>query len=186
MLAVLLACVALAAVLIGYTAEKVTHPQSSGASTPTATAPVSRLTGLTASQVAVKLAAAGLPLRTMQDYTASTDPNQLLGTPDGYTSKTSFLDGRTGVNPATALTGSKDPIDQGGGIEVFADPAAASSRLEQLRTLSTSAGQLLEEYDSRQGDVVLRISRFLTQQDIAAYQNAFAALGAPTSPTATG
>jgi hypothetical protein len=190
-IAAFLAGVAVVGALLGYAAEKMTHRAGSGgspaaASTSRATAPVSQLTGLTADQVAAKLAAAGLPLRTMQSYTAVNDPNQLLGTPGGYTSKMSFIDNRAGISPATALTTSRDPVDQGGSIEVFTDPTAAGARLAQLRQHGAPAGQLGAEYDYQQGDVLLRVSEYLTQANLTAYQNVFAALGAPASPTAGG
>jgi hypothetical protein len=186
-IAVFLAGVAVVAALLGYAAEKLTHRTRSGGSpAASSTAPASQLTGLTADQVAAKLAAAGLPLRTMQSYTAANDPNQLFGTPGGYTSKMSFVDSRAGISPATALTTSRDPVDQGGSIEVFADPTAAGARLAQLRQHGAPAGQLGAEYDYQQGDVLLRVSEFLTQANLTAYQNALAALGAPVSPATGG
>ncbi|OHV37934.1 hypothetical protein BCD49_15585 [Pseudofrankia sp. EUN1h] len=179
--------VAVIAGLIGFTLNRVTTGKDGtpGTATPTASASAAadRLTGLTAEQVAIRLLGAGIPLHTTIVYDASSDPNQLLGKPGGYSSKIAFLDTRTGVNPAGVT--SKDPVDQGGSIEVFADQAAASSRVQRLRTASASS-QLLQESDFQQGGVVLRVSRYLAETDANGYRDALAALAAPAGAAPVG
>ncbi|ONH33690.1 hypothetical protein BL253_00650 [Pseudofrankia asymbiotica] len=180
--------VAVVAGLIGFTLNRVTTG-SDGTPTPAVTptadaAAVGPLAGLTAEQVAIRLLDAGVPLHTTVVYDASSDPNQLLGKPDGYTSKIAFLDARTQINPAGVT--SKDPVEQGGSIEVFADSAAASSRVQQLRTVSSSS-QLLQEADYQQGGVVLRVSRYLSKEQADGYGAALTALvtAATVAPSAT-
>ncbi|OHV48255.1 hypothetical protein BCD48_15990 [Pseudofrankia sp. BMG5.36] len=181
--------VAVVAGLIGFTLNRMTTGSDgtpTPAVTPTADAATAAdpLAGLTAEQVAIRLLGAGVPLRTSIVYDASSDPNQLLGKPGGYTSKIAFLDARTGISPAGVT--SKDPVEQGGSIEVFADPAAASSRVQQLRTISSSS-QLVQEADYQHGGVVLRVSRYLKKADADGYGDALAALAtsAAVAPDAT-
>ncbi|WP_238429271.1 PGRS family protein [Frankia nepalensis] len=191
-MAAFLVGVAIIAGLIGYALQKITADDSgtpgavaTNSAPPPGAATPSQLTGLSAEDVAIRLAGAGMPLRTRVVYTATDDPNQLLGKPGGYTSKIAFSDERTGVNVATVT--SRDPIEQGGSIEVFPDEAAASSRVEELSAVSSSS-QLLQEFDYRQGTVVLRVSKYLTKEDAKAYGDALATLAtsAPsdTAPTA--
>ncbi|WP_238435644.1 MULTISPECIES: PGRS family protein [unclassified Frankia] len=185
-MAVFLVAVAVVACLAGYGVRKVTlSNDDSGTSTPTAastatpttpTAP-SALTGLNAEVVAIKLAATGLPLRTVRVYTADSDPNQLFGKPGGYTSKIEFADARTGVN-LNGVT-NQDPVEIGGSIEVFANAANADARLQQLRQISAAGGQLTQEVDFRQDGVVLRLSRYLAQTQTQAYGTALTALAKP-------
>ncbi|WP_045876331.1 hypothetical protein [Pseudofrankia sp. DC12] len=185
-MAAFLVAVAVIACLAGYAVRKATlHNGGSGTPAPTAaatatppaaTAP-SALTGLTAEAVAIKLAGAGLPLRTVAVYTADSDPNQLLGKPGGYTSKIEFTDARTGVNPAGVT--SQDPVEIGGSIEVFATAAGAGGRLQQLRQITAAGGQLTQEFDFQRDAVVLRISRYLAQAQAQAYSTALTALATP-------
>jgi len=179
--------VAVIAGLIGFTLNRMTTGDDGprGGAAPSASAPAAAgpLAGLTAEQVAIRLLGAGVPLRTAVVYNASTDPNQLLGKPGGYTSKIAFTDGRTGVSP-TSVT-AEDPVEQGGSIEVFADQSSANSRVQHLRTVSASS-QLLQESDFQQGGVVLRVSRFLSEADADGYRDALAALaGAAGGATPT-
>lgn len=175
-LAVFLVAVAVVAGLAGYGLRKVTHRHDgAGTSVPTATAPsADPLTGLTADAVAAKLAAAGLPLRTATVYTAENDPNQLFGKPGGYTSKVEFVDARTGIT-LSAVT-SPDPVEIGGSVEVFADAASATARVQALHQLSAAGGQLAQEFDYQQSGVLLRISNYLTQDQAQAYNTALTAL----------
>jgi hypothetical protein len=189
-LAAFLIGVAVIAGLIGFTLNRVTagDDQPAAAAKPTADAAAAgALTGLTAEQVAIRLRDVGVPLHTAVVYDASSDPNQLLGKPGGYASKIAFTDARTGVSPARVTT--KDPVEQGGSIEVFADQATASSRMQQLRTV-TASSQLLQESDFQQGGVVLRVSRYFSATDANGYRDALAALAAgsgraPAAVTAT-
>lgn len=134
----------------------------------------SRLTGLTAEQVAIQLSGAGVPLHTTVVFNAANDPNKLLGTPNGYTSKIAFADARTGVSALGAAGG--DPVDAGGSIEVFADQSIATARSADLRQTSAQS-QLLREFTYQQSTVVLRVSRYLSDQQAQTYQSALARLG---------
>jgi len=182
-LAAFLLGVAVVAGLIGFTLNRMTTgndeaPVASATPSVSHSATADPLAGLTAEQVAIRLLDAKVPLRTTVVYDASNDPNQLLGKPGGYTSKIAFVDTRTHVSPASVTT--KDPVAQGGSIEVFADPAAASSRVQQLRAVSSSS-QLLQEFDYQQGGVVVRVSKYLSEAQAKGYQDALAALAAPAA-----
>jgi hypothetical protein len=155
----------------------VTGPASASPSaTPNAGATASTgVTGLTAEQVAIRLAGAGLPLRTTVVYTAANDPDNLLGRPGGYTSKIAFADPRIGRDRVAGTD--TDAIERGGSIEVYPDVAAASARVDYLRTVS-SASPRLAEYTYLQAGVVLRLSRHLTQDAAAGYEGTLKRLSA--------
>ncbi|MBX6390187.1 MAG: PGRS family protein [Frankia sp.] len=186
--------IAIVSALIGYTLNKmVTDSDNTAAPAPapsaSAGAPNSaEPLGLTAEQVAIQLASLGLPLQTTIVFDAATDPNHLLGQPNGYSSKIAFVDARTGINPATVTA--PDPVEQGGSIEVFQDPAGASRRAQELRATSGQS-QLLQEFTFQRADVVLRLSRYFTEADARAYEQALNALApgggvAPGAGTAAG
>src|SRR5262245_44473192 len=164
-LAVFLLGVAVVAGLIGFTLNRMTTgddqaPAAGATPSASSSAAPNPLAGLTAEQVAIRLLDAKVPLRTTLVYDASNDPNQLLGKPGGYTSKIAFVGDRTHASAASVTA--RDPVAQGGSIEVFADAAAASSRVEQLRAVSSSS-QLLQEFDYQQGGVVVRVSKYLSE-----------------------
>ena len=84
-------------------------------------------------------------------YTASTDPNNLLGRQDGYTSKVSW--------GGFALT--DGDRQNGGSIEVFATPAEALAR----KTYVSSFGAMLSDgYDYVIGTALLRLKPYLPAQ----------------------
>lgn len=75
---------------------------------------------MTAEQVSNQLVAQIPSAKVVTVFNAETDPNKLLGRPDGYLSKTLFGDRRV-------LNGGHD-MDQGGSVEVFADDEGAGKR----------------------------------------------------------
>ncbi|MCM3925847.1 hypothetical protein ND748_29765, partial [Frankia sp. AiPs1] len=127
------------------------------------------LTNITAEQVAIRLAAAGLPLHTTVVYTAATDPDRLLGTTGGYASRIAFRDSRVGSNEvAGAPVGA---IERGGAVEAFHDAAAAQRRAALLLTV-TRDNPLVTEYVYVRGGVVLRVSLVLTDGQAKGYETA--------------
>lgn len=116
--------------------------------------------------IIASLKTAGLPIGEVATYTAETDPNELLGRPNGYTHKSNWLDTR--IERET-----KDEIDvfDGGGIEIFPDNAGAQRRMDKLQGLGASMSQLIE-YNYVHGTVLLRVAKRLTPDQAAEYDKA--------------
>jgi hypothetical protein len=124
-----------------------------------------------AAELARQLKAAGLPVRHLIVYTATTDPNHQLGRQGGYTSKVAWVDPRAikagAGNPASDRGG----IEFGGGIEAFPTTTSARARYELLRGFQPPFG---DGYDYLSGTVVLRLSQYLTPAQARAYRAALA------------
>lgn len=105
--------------------------------------------------------------------TSENDPNHLLGRPGEYTSKVTFSDSWV---QASQVTGA-DPgaVERGGAIEAFANPSDAKARADYIRTI-TKSSPALAEYDYVHGSVLVRVSRYLTPKQAAAYETAAAEL----------
>lgn len=123
-----------------------------------------------AAVLTARMKAAGLPIKDLIVYNATTDPNHLLGRQNGYTSKDAWVD------PATVAAGagspSNDPggIEFGGGIEVFPSVAGAQARLTYLKALQPPIG---DGYDYLAGPAILRLSTYLTPAQAAHFRVAF-------------
>jgi hypothetical protein len=143
-----------------------TAGQSSTAGSAASPPPVA----LDASGVVARLKAAKLPIGAVTVYTAATDPNHLLGRPNGYVSKSAFTDTR--VSPADARDTSAGSVDLGGSVEVFASSADARARKAYIAAVDKSAPIVGTEYDYVSGEVLLRVSQVLTPTQAAAYQKA--------------
>ncbi|TFE25722.1 hypothetical protein E0F15_19335 [Frankia sp. B2] len=181
--------VAVLAGIAGYTLNRLVgpahgarsaHPSAPGATpsptaVPTPSAVGGGLAGLTAEQVAIRLAGAGLPLHTTVVYSAATDPDRLLGRTNGYTSRIAFSDPRVGVNEVSGSPAGA--IERGGAIEVFADAASAQQRATKLLTV-TADNPLVTEYVFVQRTVVLRVSLVLTADIAREYEAALLRLAA--------
>jgi hypothetical protein len=142
----------------------------------------------TASTVVNDLAAAGLPVRLTITYTASNDPNELLGRPNEYTSKASFADKRVPpsypakdgdcMSPPSAIC--FNGVAYGGEVEVFPTADLALARYQYLRSFHP----FLDEYEFVFGDAVLRLSGGLTRSQANSYKGLFdaieAGVGSPT------
>lgn len=125
---------------------------------------------LTALDVVKRLRDQGVPITEALEFTAETDPNHLLGRPGGYTSKTTFRDGRL----KTWIEG-KYSIEDGGSVEVYPTASAAKGRRDLLAGISEKA-PIIGEYTYLRGTVVLRVSRILTPAQAAEYEAALAAM----------
>lgn len=113
-------------------------------------------------------------VRTFHVFTAASDPNKLLGRPGGYIGKATFTDTRV---PKTDRTGENDSIDDGGGIEVFADTAGANARKKTIDAALQGAGGVLGvEYSYVSGRALLRISGKLTPDVAKEYEAAWPAV----------
>lgn len=123
-----------------------------------------------AAVLTTRMKAAGLPIKNLIVYNATTDPNHLLGRQNGYTSKDAWVD------PAAVAAGagspSNDPggIEFGGGIEVFPSVAGAQVRLAYLKVLQPPIG---DGYDYLAGPAILRLSNYLTPAQATQFRTAF-------------
>ena len=104
-------------------------------------------------------------------YTAETDPNHLLGEPNGYTSEATFTDNR--ISPADTAGVRPGSIQKGGSVEVFADASSATIRRQRLGQLERNAPLPAGEYTFTNGPALLRVSGRLTPAQAAEYAAAF-------------
>ncbi len=133
---------------------------------------------LDAAGVIGELKSAGLPITLTVTYTAASDPNHLLGRPNGYQSKASFTDGR--VNTSDAIDSSLGSVDLGGSIEVYPSSAGAIGRAQYIQQSLKGFPMLGTEYDYVAGSVLVRVSGLLIPDQAASYQTALATiLGMP-------
>lgn len=119
-----------------------------------------------AAAVVERLQAAGLPIGEVIVYTAETDPNDLLGRPNGYLSKAAFTDTRITDTAGVA----EGDVALGGGVEVFADEADAQQRMDYIQSVLDEMGMLGTEYDFVAGPVLLRLSQELTPEQAEEYE----------------
>lgn len=148
------------------------EPMIAPSPTTTAKTPTATPAAITdAAAVVGKLKAAGLPIGKVFAYTAATDPNHLLGRPNGYTSKVNFQDSRINT------TDTSDPTDSsnGGSVEVYPTPAGAKARADYIQSLGQSLPMLVE-YDYLHGGILLRLSQNLTPDQAKQYKVALAKL----------
>lgn len=154
---------------------------SLAASTPAApasTAPEDALAGKDAEAVVLWLASQGLPVEVTKVYDETTDPNERLGRPGGYTSKAAFGDSRI---PKSKYVGADaDSSDRGGSVEVFTDEAGAVARAAEVQKKLKDFG-LGTEWDYVVGGVLVRVSGNVTPSQAKAYQDA---LGVEPQPAA--
>jgi hypothetical protein len=108
-----------------------------------------------------------LPVGESVAYTAKTDPNDLLGRPNQYTSKVNFKDTR--LKP-DSLADNLD-VQEGGSIEVFENESDAIRRKEYLESIGKGFSPF-SEYTYREGTVLLRLSHRLLPKQAAEYENA--------------
>ena len=120
--------------------------------------------GLTAKGLVEALRCKGIPVGQMETYNERTDENHLLGRPNGYTSKTNWVDTRI-----PNQMGGFD-VDGGGSAEVFSNAADAKDRFDYLAGWTKSDPALAAEYDYLLGKVVLRVSTTLIPSQAADYK----------------
>jgi hypothetical protein len=127
-----------------------------------------------AKQVIQELAAHGLPVHLTVVYTAATDPNHLLGRPNGYLSKASFSDRRVSSSDTEGDT--KGDVNFGGSVEVFSSASGAKRRAAYIESMEKALPILGTEYDYLNGPVLVRVSQYLTPTQAKGYQRALAKL----------
>lgn len=111
---------------------------------------------------------AGLPVSGLIVYTATTDPNHLLGRPTGYKSKCAWVDSRVPGSDAQGL--SAGDVGLGGSVEVFRTAKAAKARAKYIFTVESAAAILGAEYDYLKGPILVRVSQYLTPAQAATYR----------------
>jgi hypothetical protein len=171
------AALALAAVLVlaGCSRSNSSGSASPGSVAPSASAstPAAAHNPASAAALARQLKDAGLPVRHLIVYMATTDPNHELGRQGGYTSKVAWQDRRAVAGGMVSGVQTGTGIDLGGGIEVFPTVAAAQKRMLLLSSVAGTA--FGDGYDYLAGKAVLRLSRYLTPTQARAYRVAFTA-----------
>ena len=123
-----------------------------------------------AAGIVAKLKAAGLPIGNVIVYTAATDPNHLLGRPNGCLSKASFTDTR--VDASQALDSSSGSVDLGGSVEVFDNAADVQARETYIQAMYKADPMLGTEYGYIVGSALIRLSGLLTPDQAATYGTA--------------
>lgn len=102
-------------------------------------------------------------------YTEDNDPNDLLGRPNGYTSKIAFSDSRVDRDDVTGTA--KDAVERGGSIEVFSTADLAKGRADYIQRVLTNSG-LGSEYDYLRGPVLVRVTGNLSPTKAKVYEKA--------------
>jgi hypothetical protein len=123
----------------------------------------------TAEESVAALKERGLPVSNVKVYDSSTDPNDLLGRPNGYKSKVNFQDARLGGDPDDFDT------ENGGSVEFFGSESSATARRKYIEEIGKSL-PVLTEYDYQNGPVLLRLSKKLTPEQAKEYEKAFGEL----------
>lgn len=103
-------------------------------------------------------------------FTASSDPNHLLGRPNGYKSKAAWVDGR--VNRDDATRSDPGSVDLGGSVEVFSSGGDAKDRRGYIQSLQKGSALFGSEYDYIRGGALVRVSGLLTPDQAKEYQAA--------------
>lgn len=142
---------------------------ASGAGPVASAAPAAKDAG----QIVATLAAKDSHLKATITYTAATDPNHLLGRPNGYASKASFSDDQLSAGD---LAGTQvGDVNQGGSIEMYATNSGASKRAAYIQSIVGSV-TALDEYDYVAGPALLRIAQNLTPDQATALSTEFGAV----------
>ena len=107
------------------------------------------------------------PIYEIVTYTEKTDPNNLLGRPNQYTSKANFSDIR--------ILTTDDLIDHniiGGTVEVFNNTEDLQKRKSYIESITSSAS-VFAEYSYSKYNVLLRLDKKLTSEQAKEYEEIF-------------
>ncbi|MCI9086894.1 MAG: hypothetical protein HFE51_10850 [Clostridia bacterium] len=137
---------------------------------PTATETPSIKT-MTAEEICNLLKENNTNVNTITVFDAETDPNELLGRPNGYTSKVDFEDIR--VEQIDDELKSFDGEVSGGSIEVFANNKSAKSRADYINSIAETV-PMFAEYNYVYDNVVLRLDKSLTPEQAQEYADILA------------
>lgn len=157
-------------------------PSSASPTPSTATSPAAKASAsassspaaITAATVARTILRAVPQAKQVAVYTDATDPNHLLGRPHEYTSKVEFSDSR--IHGAAVQGQPPGSLQYGASVEVFADSMDAGARMASIQANAASQPAIME-YDYIHGNVLVRVSHYLTPRQAADYDKAAAAFG---------
>src|SRR5262245_52752476 len=158
----------------GYVLHGARGPEAKPAGSTAAAGPGTGVSGpdgnqvLDAKAVFDRLAAAGLPITNPVPVDKSTDPNNLLGRPGGYTSRLSFS--VPGGDPKADQYG----MGRGGVIEVFATASDAKRRADRIRKGDKESRG---EHQYLAGTVLVRLDGDIDRSLANKFMVAVAALG---------
>ena len=127
---------------------------------------------MNASQILEKMKADGLPIGDIQVYDEDSDPNGLLGRPDEYISKASFLDTRVNDPYGNGYIDGEIDIDMGGTVETCNTAADAQAREKYLKTVTSSSG-IGKMYTYTFCNVVFRVGYDLKPSEAEEYEKTF-------------
>ena len=127
---------------------------------------------MNASQILETMKENGLSIGEIQKYDENTDPNGLLGRPDQYLSKASFIDTRVKDPYGLSKLDGEVNIDMGGTVEVFETAAQAKERENYIDGV-TSSYSLGKMYTYRFCNVLFRVGFDLTPTQAEDYEKAF-------------
>jgi hypothetical protein len=167
LIVVVLRCVVAAILLASATACSSAAPT---ASTPSEALQPQPVVARTAQEVVAELAVKVGTAKPSVVFTAETDPNKLLGRPNGYTSKASFADTR--IKSSDMKDTRSGSVDIGGSVEVYTDEAGATARKKFIDETMKATPILGTEYSYVDGPVLLRVSQALTPAQAAEYEKA--------------
>ncbi len=101
------------------------------------------------------------------EITEDSDPNKLIGRPNGYVAASVLVDSRL---PRCADLGA----DCGAMIEQWPDQAAAQSRADYIQSMLKSMPMLGQEWNTVKGGMLLRVAGDLKPSEARTYETAFA------------
>ncbi len=117
----------------------------------------------TAEAIVQGLIAQGIPIGDRIAYTPETDPNEMMGRPGGYTSKTNFLDTRLSPKRQDFW------VEDGGSVEVFSSVEDREQRERELRAAFEVNPLERPDVMFASGPVLIRVSARLLIPDSDAY-----------------
>lgn len=117
-------------------------------------------TNYTANEVLQAFKKANLPIEKIEEYTAETDPNKLLGRPNQYVGKINFNDLRI----------EDESIMDSGTIEVFDSQEDLMSRKTYVESISKSSS-IFAQYIYSRKNILLRLDHQLTPSQATEYEN---------------
>ncbi|MCO5995674.1 hypothetical protein [Actinoallomurus rhizosphaericola] len=116
----------------------------------------------TAKEYAAALKAAMPRVKRMLVVTETSDSNNLLGRPNGYTSAAVLSD-----KVATQCQSARDGIDCGAVVEVWPDAQAVAQRVSYIQGILKKAPALGSEWDYPAGTALLRVNGKVVRPSVA-------------------
>ena len=112
---------------------------------------------------------AGLPIGRVVIHDSKSDPNNLLGRPDGYKASAHFED--TTVKQIAPLTEEDVDLPTGGSIEVWPDSDGARKRLDYMEKIDETMNlPQLKQYRYLHNNVLLRLEYEILPESAAQYE----------------